>query len=99
MIRFNVTRESATMTVSSERSVQMKVEKAVAVGVAGNTYDGPYAVTPTADGKTLKTKDKYMKDDVTVLAIPVYDVSNTAGGTTFYIATLNEIIGDEGAGE
>ena len=37
---------------------------------------------------TLPTKSKTMKDDVTVLKIPQYEVSNEAGGNTL-------IMGDE----
>ena len=50
-------------------------------------YDGSYSVTPLTEAQTLKTAEKYMEDDVKVKAIPVYEVSNTAGGTTVYIGT------------
>lgn len=50
-------------------------------------YDGKYSVTPTPDEQTLKTKEKKMRDDLIVTAIPVFDVSNNSGGTTFYIAS------------
>lgn len=53
-------------------------------------YTGPYEVTPTVDGEVLPTAGKLMKDDLTIKAIPVYSVSNTAGGNTFYIATMDE---------
>lgn len=49
-------------------------------------YEGEYKVTPTVDGKVLKTKDKLMVDDLTVKPIPYFDTSNTAGGRTIYIA-------------
>lgn len=53
-------------------------------------YDGEYEITPTVDAQTLPVAEKTMREDLTVKEIPVYDVSNTAGGTTFYIATMNE---------
>ena len=53
-------------------------------------YKGDYTVTPDADGRTLPTASKTMSTDVTVKAIPYYDVSNTSGGTTIYIGTMDE---------
>lgn len=50
------------------------------------TYAGDTAVTPTVEGSTMPTKGKYMAQDVTINPIPFYNVSNTAGGTTVYIA-------------
>lgn len=49
-------------------------------------YEGSYTVTPKVDAQTLPTAKKYMEQDVTVLAIPVYRTTNTADGTTVYIA-------------
>lgn len=48
-------------------------------------YTGDYSVIPSIDGETLRTKDKYMTQDVIVKPIPYYSVGNTAGGTTVYI--------------
>lgn len=60
--------------------------QSVAIGGSAEPYEGQYEVTPTVEGLTLETANKYMSDDVTVKAIPTYEVSNNAGGTTFYIA-------------
>jgi len=49
-------------------------------------YDGAYTVTPKVDEQTLPTAKKYMEQDITVLAIPIYRTGNTAQGTTVYIA-------------
>lgn len=51
-----------------------------------NAYMGPYDVVPTADGLTLETARKLMTQDVDIRPIPIYEVSNTSGGTTVYIA-------------
>lgn len=52
-------------------------------------YDGDYEVTPkTMSEVTLETKSKTMKDNVTVLKTPQYEVSNEADGVTL-------ILGDE----
>lgn len=49
-------------------------------------YEGPYEVTPQVEAQTLETAGKIMKNDVAVKAIPIYEVSNTSGGSTVYIA-------------
>lgn len=50
-------------------------------------YNGEYEVTPKFEEQTFETKDKIMSDNLTVRKIPRYDVENTSGGTTVYIAT------------
>ena len=49
-------------------------------------YAGSYDVTPKIGEQILATKKKYMKNDLTIQKIPYYDVSNSAGGSTVYIA-------------
>ena len=49
-------------------------------------YTGEYTVTPEVDtAQTLETAGKYLTNDVTVKAIPDYEVTNEAGGNTFII--------------
>ena len=49
-------------------------------------YGGEYSVTPEVDTvQTLETAGKYLTNDVTVNAIPDYEVTNEAGGNTFII--------------
>ena len=59
------------------------------IQMVGEPYDGPYDVTPKVMAQTLSTAKKLMRDDVSVRAIPYFDVSNPAGGNTIYIA--NEV--------
>lgn len=54
--------------------------------IGGEKYDGDYIVTPKVVGQTLPTKDRVLTDDVTVKAIPFFNVSNTSGGSTVFIA-------------
>ena len=49
-------------------------------------YAGSYEVTPKIAEQVLATKQKYMKENLKINAIPCYDVSNPAGGSTVYIA-------------
>lgn len=51
---------------------------------AVDIYDGEYIVTPKPFiEQTLKTKDKLMINDVTVLEIPYYETSNISGITIY----------------
>lgn len=52
----------------------------------GPPYEGEYDVTPKIGEQTLPTKNKTMKEDVTVYAIPYSEVSNPEGGETVNIA-------------
>lgn len=50
-------------------------------------YDGDYVVEPSAHGDVvLQTKNKVMRDDVTVKKIYYAEVSNIKDGMTAYIA-------------
>ena len=50
-------------------------------------YTGSYEITPKVDAQTMPTAQKFMNEDVTVKAIPFFDVSNDAGGNTIFIAS------------
>lgn len=56
---------------------------------AGTPYTGSYEITPKVIAQSLETAEKYMQKDLTVKAIPYYDVSNPSGGNTIYIG--NEV--------
>lgn len=47
-------------------------------------YDGKYTVVPKTTSQELLTKDKKMKDNVTIKSIPYFETSNEEG-TTVYI--------------
>lgn len=49
------------------------------------TYTGAYEVTPAVVSQTMETAQKFMTDNVTVKAIPFFQVGNTSGGDTIYI--------------
>ncbi len=50
-----------------------------------DSYAGPYDVSPKFVDQILPTREKLMREDVTVDAITVSRVSNPAGGKTVYI--------------
>lgn len=51
-------------------------------------YEGDYRVIPKFTETVLQTKDKFMKDNVSVSPIEVARVSNPSGGTTVYIGGI-----------
>lgn len=90
MVRLNVSSGPAvTFRFGQTVSPAMAVELGRPVYLGGEPYEGPYDVTPKVTAQTLKTAQKFMREDVSVRAIPYFDVSNPAGGNTIYIA--NEV--------
>lgn len=57
--------------------------------VGGEVYEGEYTITPKVLEQKAYTAGKVLTDDITVFAIPYYDVSNASGGSTVYIG--NEV--------
>lgn len=51
-------------------------------------YDGAYSATPKVTAQTLETRNKSMRNDVTVEAVPYSEVSNPQGGVTVNIAYI-----------
>ena len=62
------------------------VEGKVTIGGGGETYEGEYVITPHTYEQVFETKNKTMKDDLTVLEIP-YDETTNPYGTTVVIAS------------
>lgn len=58
------------------------------VTITGDMYEGPYEVTPTLETQMLATRNKTMRDDVTVFEIPYAEVGNIAGGMTATIGGI-----------
>lgn len=57
------------------------------INIGGKPYDGDYVVTPRVSEQKLETKGAIMNDDVTVKAIPFFNVGNQSGGRTAYIGS------------
>lgn len=71
-----------------DTTVKLKARVQLPVSVTAELYDGDYEVLPAVSAKMLETKDKLMQDNVTVLAIPYYEVSNEQNGYTAIIAEI-----------
>ena len=78
-----------TVKVKDLDKVKVKVQGEVIIEDSSGmkTFEGPYVVTPKMAEQVLPTKQKKMRDDLTVEKVPVYEVTNSAGGTTVYIAS------------
>lgn len=63
----------------------IKVEGVIEGGVSP-PYEGEYTITPKVSQQEFETKNKRMKEDLTVLSIPYSQVSNPQGGLTVNIA-------------
>ena len=87
MIRFDLTAPSADFRLNAPPALKVSFDVTVSA-VSGAAYEGPYTLDPDFDGVTLPTKNKTMRDDVTVNPIEVARVSNSAGGTTIYIGGI-----------
>lgn len=62
------------------------IDGAISAGAPRNVYSGVYKITPkTGEEVVLKTTKKYMEQDITVLKVPFYQISNEQGGITVYI--------------
>lgn len=48
-------------------------------------YTGDYDVIPKVSPQSLETAEKLLTKDVTIEAIPYYEVSNSSGGVTVII--------------
>jgi hypothetical protein len=70
----------------SNQHIDFTYEEFLFISDSGGTYEGDYTITPKIDAQTMATKGLVMREDVTVKAIPFYNVSNTSGGSTVYIA-------------
>lgn len=83
-VRFTATAQAFTPAVTSNAQ-RITPAMSVAMPMDVPEYDGPYEVTPAVDKQIMPTDQKLMTDDMTINAIPYYDVSNTSGGSTVYI--------------
>lgn len=64
--------------------IDIEMENKIVVVGSGNRlpdYSGPYEAVPKTQSQTLETKDKSMKNNVTVAEIPYHEVSNQTGTT------------------
>lgn len=85
-IRISVDKSTPDISIDIESKVP-KIEFDISgTGTSVPEYDGPYHAESRLNGQVvLPTKAKVMKDDVIIDELPVYMVTNPAGGYTYFI--------------
>ena len=76
---------------SSEQNIPIRFNEFQQSTIAPDVelYDGTYKITPKVNEQTIPTAQKFLSEDMIIKKIPYFDVGNTAGGSTVYIA--NEV--------
>ena len=74
---------SNTVSLIGKLNPTNKLQGIISAVEPVESYKGDYTITPKIDSKTMRTKNKKMEDNVTVLAIPYYETSNLTGKTVY----------------
>ena len=77
-----------TFELTQKTALSVAFDVTIRGGGGGEPYDGPYTVTPDFETQELATKDRLLKDNVTVDPIAVARVENPAGGQTIFIGGI-----------
>lgn len=83
-----ITPNYTEIEMSIDSAVRIDFDIGVELGGGGRLpdYDGAYVITPKNwEDIVLPTKDKSMKDDLTVEKVPYEEVTNLGGGLTAVI--------------
>lgn len=84
-VTFEIRTPRITFDVLPTPVLEFTIQAAFVEGV-GKDYTGPYEVTPQLyKDILLPTKGSMPKEDITVLKVPQYEVTNAAGGTTLIL--------------
>ena len=85
-ITFSEGQQFSPIFTTNEESFKCEFGEFLIIHTA-DWYEGSYEVTPHIGGQILPTKEKTMRDDLTVNAIPYAETTNIGGG---YTATIGE---------
>lgn len=77
-----------TFELTQKTALSVAFDVTIRGGSGGEPYDGPYTVTPDFETQELATKDRLLKDNVTVNPIAVARVENPSGGKTIFIGGI-----------
>lgn len=77
-----------TFELTQKTALSVALDVTIRGGSGGEPYDGPYTVTPNFETQELATKDRLLKDNVTVEPIAVARVENPSGGKTIFIGGI-----------
>lgn len=79
-IKFTVSGEAVTFGVE-RRAAGFTLAKATIVHSGQGFYTGAYSIRPDIAAQVLPTRQKTMRDDLTVQGIPFHEFSNGTGKT------------------
>ena len=85
-ITFKISRKTVGFSVRAP--ARIGITFSVSVRNGGELYNGPYTVDPHFSAQVLSTKEKVLREDITVNPIDVARVSNPSGGNTIYIGGI-----------
>ena len=85
-VTFDLSRRKLDFAIGSPAPIGITFDVSVRNG--GELYNGPYTVDPRFAAQVLSTKEKVLREDITVNPIDVARVSNPAGGNTIYIGGI-----------
>lgn len=85
-VKFRETQQKIGVSFqNSNQHIQIGFSQIQLVKEFGEAYEGDHIITPSRAEQIMPTKNKQMTDNVTVEAIPFYEVGNNSHGTTFII--------------
>lgn len=72
-------------TVRTKSTIYGTVNVGAVIEKEVEYYEGSYEIKPDINSQVMPTKNKVMRDDVTIKAIPYAEVTNLANGITVTI--------------
>lgn len=67
--------------ISGKLTAEIDIKGSLILPIGYEDYAGPYRVKPKTEPQTLATGDRHLTEDVSIDAIPYYEVSNATGKT------------------
>lgn len=86
LVTFDLSRRKLDFAIGVPAQIGVAFDVSVRNG--GELYSGPYTVDPHFVAQVLPTREKVLREDITVNPIDVARVSNPAGGNTIYIGGI-----------
>ena len=78
-------KERINISFKKKQNITLNFKDKIILGGKYAEYEGEYEITPRTETQTLPTKQKNMKNDIQVKAIPYFETSNIQNGKTVYI--------------
>lgn len=82
---FEETNKELRIGFQEQQQMQVVFENAQYINTNADIFTGSYEISPRVEAQTIPTADKRMTEDMTIKAIPYYEVSNNENGKTIII--------------